>query len=96
MTNYDAILATPITTVHNVHTVKDFLEQLLLTVWAEEEEFSGKRPFGNSGWKQDIGAALIEAGIIGGKLDEDGYIESWDTWEFDALMQNLIKHIFNK
>jgi hypothetical protein len=96
MTNYDAVLATPITTVRNVHTVKEFLEQLLLTVWTEEEEFSGKRPFGNSGWKQDIAVALIEGKVIDGELDEDGYIEDYDRYEFETLMKNLIAYVFNK
>lgn len=96
MTNYDAILATPLTSVRNVHTVKDFLERLLLTLWTEEENFSGKRPFGDSGWKQDIVIALIKAKLIDGELDEDGYIENYDRHEFEKLMKNLIAYVFNK
>lgn len=96
MTNYEAILETPITTIRDVHTVKDFLEQLLMKVWVEEEDFSGKRPFGNSGWKQDVAVALIKAKVIDGELDEDGYIEDYDRHEFETLMRDLIKHIFTK
>ena len=96
MTNYDTILETPITTVRNVHTIREFLEQLLTTVWIEEEGFSGKRPFGNSGWKQDVAVALIKAKVIDGELDEDGYIEDYDRQEFETLMRDLIKHIFTK
>ena len=32
-------------------TVKDYLKTLLHTLWDEEDGFSGKRPFGNSGWQ---------------------------------------------
>lgn len=32
-------------------TVGEYLKILLLTLWDEEDCFSGKRPFGNSGWK---------------------------------------------
>jgi hypothetical protein len=53
-------------------TVGDYLGKLLLEVWREGEGFSGKRPFGNSGWEWELYAALGRAGVVGG-LDEDGY-----------------------
>jgi hypothetical protein len=31
-----------------------------LTLWDEEDSFSGKRPFGNSGWKWDVYTAFLE------------------------------------
>jgi hypothetical protein len=31
-------------------TIRDYLRILLETLWEEGEGFSGKRPFGNSGW----------------------------------------------
>ena len=45
-------------------TVRDYLKDLLSTLWREEEGFSGKRPFGNSGWKYELYAALTAAGLI--------------------------------
>lgn len=36
------------------NTVKEYLLELLLTLWKKEESFSGKRPFGNSGWIYDL------------------------------------------
>lgn len=45
------------------HTVKDYLKALLIAVWDEGESFSGKRPFGNSGWDSDILDALVDAGL---------------------------------
>ncbi len=58
-------------------TVRQYLHALLSTVWSEGECFSGKRPFGNSGWEHELYAPLAKAGFIDlGELDEDG--ESYD------------------
>ena len=45
------------------YTVKGYLKALLIAVWDEGESFSGKRPFGNSGWDSDILDALVDAGL---------------------------------
>lgn len=55
-------------------TVRDYLRTLLTTLWSEGEGFSGKRPFGNSGWEHDIYKPLIAGGFIPGELDDEGYI----------------------
>lgn len=44
-------------------TVKEYLVKLLETVWVEEEGFSGKRPFGNSGWQYYLIEPVIKAGL---------------------------------
>lgn len=59
-------------------TVRDYLKALLSRLWEQEESFSGKRPFGNSGWKADVEAALVRAGAVAGNLDSDGYVDSGD------------------
>lgn len=64
-----------------IKTVGDFLMESLLSLWKEDEGFSGKRPLGNSGWKWAIGAALVDAGIIHGKEDPFG---DYDYDEGDA------------
>lgn len=74
-------------------TVREYLVKLLETVWTEEEGFSGKRPFGNSGWKSDIHAAMIEAGLTKGKLDKDGYIEDVDEKAADKLILDAIQRL---
>ena len=38
-------------------TIGEYFEKLLLTLWDEQEDFSGKRPFGNSGWEYDVYAS---------------------------------------
>jgi hypothetical protein len=49
-------------------TIKGYLKALLFTLWDEEECFSGKRPFGNSGWTNDIAVALVDGGFIKGSV----------------------------
>ena len=55
-------------------TVKEYLMTLLKTVLIEEEGFSGKRPFGNSSWMFTLYKPMIQAELIDGGIDGDGYI----------------------
>ncbi len=59
----------------NAATIRDYLKALLRKLWEEEEGFSGKRPFGNSGWAYDFDDALARAGKVSGTQDEDGRYE---------------------
>lgn len=52
-------------------TIRDYLKELLRTVLVEEEGFSGKRPFGNSGWIYDLREPIEEAGLF-------AKAKSWD------------------
>jgi hypothetical protein len=72
-------------------TVKGYLIKLLETLWREEAGFSGKRPFGNSGWECDLLVPLVKAGLIAGSLDEDGYLENVDDDAGEALILAAIK-----
>lgn len=67
-------------------TVRNYLIKLLTAVWRDNECFSGKRPFGNSGWDYDLYGPLVAAGLIGGRLDEDGYLEDVDDKAGDKLI----------
>jgi hypothetical protein len=71
-------------------TVRDYLIELLRVLWREEEGFSGKRPFGNSGWVYEVYLPMVRAGFVTGKLDEDGYIEHVDSRAADALIDKAI------
>lgn len=70
-------------------TIKEYLKELLLTLLNEEDCFSGKRPFGNSGWMLDIMQPLVEAGLIEGTLDEEeGWLKSLNREQgLDVLFQ---------
>lgn len=45
-------------------TIREYLTALLTAVWVEGEEFSGKCPFGNSGWEAELFDALEFADLI--------------------------------
>jgi hypothetical protein len=45
-------------------TPREWLCDLLLTLWHDGEGFSGKRPWGNSGWETDIYKPLAQHGFI--------------------------------
>lgn len=71
-------------------TIRQYLRELLVTLWCEGESFSGKRPFGNSGWEYDLYKPLIAAGVISGTLDEDGHIEECDDEAGNKVVLALI------
>lgn len=56
-------------------TIKEWLKDLLSTLWEQGEGFSGKRPFGNSGWESTFQIVLIQNGCVIGAItsydDED-------------------------
>lgn len=79
--------------------LRDYFKVLLLTLWEEGEGFSGKRPFGNSGWEWDIYHCLISIGAVAGtvELDGDGFVSDsygYDEDEMNGLVGELIHHIF--
>lgn len=76
-------------------TIGGYLRALLKELWAEGEGFSGKRPFGNSGWERDIYKALIEAKLVKGTLDEDGYYENCDEAAANKLIFKAIEQMGN-
>jgi hypothetical protein len=71
-------------------SIREYLVELLSTLWKEGEDFSGKRPFGNSGWEYDLYAPLIKHGALSGELDPDGYIDQVDDVAGHAIVLGLI------
>jgi hypothetical protein len=59
-------------------TLGECLRDLLRCLWEEEEGFSGKRPWGNSGWQLKFYEVLVKFDVIEGSFDEDGYLEDVD------------------
>jgi hypothetical protein len=74
-------------------TVRDYLKALLLKLWQEDEGFSGKRPFGNSGWKYEVYTALVKAGAVPGKLDAEGYVQECDDGFADQAILAAIAQL---
>ncbi|HDR9163632.1 TPA: hypothetical protein QDB28_004036 [Burkholderia vietnamiensis] len=64
-------------------SIREYLHELLKTLWDEGEGFSGKRPFGNSCWEFDLYCALIKAGAVDGRISEEGYLDEIPRAERD-------------
>ncbi len=71
-------------------TIRGYFRELLSKLWEEEEGFSGKRPFGNSGWTHDLERECIKLCVVSGRLDSDGYVADIDQTEFNRLIFSLI------
>lgn len=71
-------------------TVGDYLKQLLLALLQDGEDFSSKRPFGNSGWEYELYTALVREGLVNGVIDEDGYLHDVDALEADKLLRYAV------
>jgi hypothetical protein len=86
------ILATPMD-ANDAHatTIRGYLVALLTELWKDGEGFSGKRPFGSSGWEVELYAALARAGHIAGRFDDDGWLEDTDEAAGDKLIAAAIQ-----
>ena len=64
-------------------TFREYFHKLLQTMWYEDEGFSGKRPFGNSGWSWDLIRGLVATGLVPGRFGDDhsGIAEATDLIE---------------
>lgn len=72
-------------------TVREYFLRLLQTLWEKGDGFSGKRPFGNSGWDYDLYAPLMREGFIAGKLDDEGFVEAFgNEAEAHEYVRNLM------
>lgn len=75
-------------------TIRDYLVAIVAKVWMENEEFSGKYPFGNSDWQYELYKPLVLHGFVGGSLDTDyGHLESADEDAADTLILAAIEHL---
>lgn len=84
-----AVLALPIAS-NDADTIGEFLIALLRALWSEREGFSGKRPFGESGWDSELYIALIHAGMVTGTMN-GGYLMTVDEREADRLILAAIQ-----
>lgn len=73
-------------------TIGEYLIKLSQEVWSEGEYFSGKRPFGNSGWDNEIYIALAKNDFIKHKCEVwgDKDADEVDYYEFDEKAGNKL------
>lgn len=77
-------------------TIRDYMKELLSTLFREGESFSGKRPFGNSGWEYDIIEPLVRAGVVRGSFyeAEEGEVPELDEYDrasFERVVTEMIQ-----
>ena len=72
-------------------TIRDYLVNLLAKVWREAEGFSGKRPFGNSGWDWDLFNALAQGGLVTATFDDEGWVDEIDEAVGHRLIADAIE-----
>jgi hypothetical protein len=88
------ILALPMKTNDaGAETIGQFIMMVGAKVFLHQDGFSGKRPFGNSGWVYDVYEVLITSGVLEGTLDEDGYVEDCDSREAEAVVARLFDYL---
>ena len=79
-------------------TIREYFKFLLLNLWDEKEGFSGKRPFGNSGWEYELYATLIKNNIILGELDDFGQVQTLNKeneQKADQLIFDVISNLYS-
>lgn len=76
-------------------SLKDFFKKMLQAVFDEDEGFSGKRPFGNSGWQYGLAIELVRAGVLDGTFtEEDGFPEAKFDWaEYNRVIKLAIESL---
>lgn len=72
-------------------TIGGYFKEILKEFMREKEGFSGKRPFGNSGWEYELYKPLIVAKAVHGTLDEFGCIDECDESECERLLNLAIE-----
>jgi hypothetical protein len=77
----------------NATTIGDYFARLAERAWVEEEGFSGKRPFGNSGWQHEVYHALVTHKVITGEIDEYGYVEDYDGHAADQILKEVLQFL---
>ncbi len=73
--------------------LRGYLNKLFFTLLDDPEGFSGKRPFGNSGWQYEIYQHLVRWDVIDGELDEDGGLMDFNREHADEFMNNLLAYL---
>lgn len=94
VTTGSQVLACTMNPRHNdakATTIRAFLVRLAAEVWEKGDLFSGKRPFGYSGWHWDVYEALGRAGLIAMQLDGEDELVDCDEDAGDELIKKALE-----
>lgn len=80
-------------------TPREYLTDLLQKILSEGECFSGKRPWGNSGWESELALPLIQSGALKGTIDLYGpqYPEClYKPQDYSKVLNELVEVLCQK
>lgn len=89
----EQILELKVSHSYELITVKELLKKILLQFIKEGENFSSKRPFGDSDWDGELIILFVNNGIISGKIDKYGFIQEYDEKQFNIKLQELVQEL---
>lgn len=98
----ESILDIPLASEHDEYghwlggntTIREFFADCFLTFWREGEGFNSKRPFGNSGWENELVFAVAKHRNLPGRrgeplVDEEGYFNSIEEKDEDQILRDI-------
>lgn len=62
----------------DAETIREYLVELLVALYDQEDDFKGETPFGDFDWIHDLHTPLIIAGMVKATIDNKGYIVRYD------------------
>lgn len=75
-------------------SIKGYLLSLLKELWVKKDRFSGKRPFGDSGWEYELYECLAVNNVINADItEEDGAVHDYNKLEADVVILNCIEDL---
>jgi hypothetical protein len=77
----------------NAATVREYLLALLALLWDQRAGFDAKRPLGLSDWEEEVYRALVLSGLVEGRTDNDGALETVDEATADRLVADAIRSL---
>jgi len=94
------ILDLPMYKEFSGETIGSYFSKMMIKLWEEGESFSGKRPFGNSGWEHDVYESLVMNEVCKGAIDRydddpdwfDVEIEDYD--EADKIISKALGSLY--
>lgn len=79
----------------DAETIGQYIMVLGAQLFKEQDCFSGKRPFGNSGWTYEVYEVLVKARVIDGEYYDDGDLKSLDEDQAEAVMREVFEYLKN-
>jgi len=74
-------------------SMRTYFRALLMALWKDGENFSAKKPLGNSDWQSGVYESMVKKGFIEGELNEYDELIKADYKKADELILEYIKKL---